>query len=254
VELLRRIHRKLGIKYRIDRCTRYAQRFGIRGAIATHRRIWTKNPDIQEIAIPGFAHPVAVRTGTADASTLEKIFVWNGYDLDYPEGVKLVIDAGANIGLSAVFFATRFPQATIIAIEPERANHQLLLRNTAPYPHVIPLRAALWSDDTMIGLSNPDDHVDSYRYTREASQDQVQAFSVPTVMAKFGIEGADVLKIDIEGAEAAVFNGRPEWVERVRMFIVELHGTEARERFTEATASLQAIRYRHGEDEVVRVQ
>jgi hypothetical protein len=106
----------------------------------------------------------------------------------------------------------------------------------------------------MLGLSNPDDHVDSYRYTREASQDQVQAFSVPSVMAKFGVDCADVLKIDIEGAEAAVFNSRPEWVAHVRMFIVELHGSEARDRFTEATSSLQAIRYRHGEDEVVRVQ
>jgi FkbM family methyltransferase len=254
LELLRSIHRKLGIKYRIDRCIRYVQRFGVRGAMATHRRIWSAGNGIETIAIPGLPHPVAVRAGTADASTLEKIFVWNGYDLDYPDDVRIVIDAGANIGLSAVFFATRFPQATIVAIEPEPGNQDLLRRNTAQYPQVIPLHAALWSEDTILGLSNPQDHVDSYRYTAEASHAQVQAFSVPSVLAKFGFAAADVMKIDIEGAEAAVFDGRPEWVGRVGMFIIELHGDDARRKFTEATAALPAVRYRHGEDEVVRVQ
>ncbi|MEO6259383.1 MAG: FkbM family methyltransferase [Thermoanaerobaculia bacterium] len=253
-ELLRSIHRKLGIKYRIGRWIHYAQRFGMRGAVVTRRRIWAKSQGVQTVEIPGLAYAVALRTGTADASTLEKIFVWNDYDLAYPDDVKTIIDAGANIGLSAIFFATRFPEATIVAIEPESANFDLLQRNTHPYPKIIPLRAALWSEDMTLGLTNPGDHVDSYRYGAAATQDQVAALSVPSLLKRFGLELVDVMKIDIEGAEAQVFAGAPPWVGQVGMFIIELHGDPARDTFLAATSSLLATRYRHGEDEIVRVR
>jgi FkbM family methyltransferase len=253
-DVLRAIHRKLGIKYRIDRCIRYVRRFGVTGAVATHRRIWSKKNGLQEIEIPGLPHPVSVRCGTADASTLEKIFVWNDYDLDYPAGVKTVIDAGANIGLSAIYFATRFPDARVVAIEPQSENFRLLERNTARYPNVIPLHAALWSDDTQLGLSNPDDRVDSYQYTPDAAVETVPAFNMPSVLSRFEMPLVDLLKIDIEGAETEVFAQTPEWVRRVDMFIIELHGAAARDAFITATATLDAVRYRHGEDEIVKVR
>jgi len=254
LDVLRAIHRKLGIKYRLDRCIHYVRRFGVTGAIATHRRIWSKKNGLQEIAVPGLAHPVSLRCGTADASTFEKIFVWNDYDLDYPAGVKRVIDAGANIGLSAVYFATRFPEAKVVAIEPQSENYALLQRNTKHYPRVIPLHAALWSDDTTLGLSNPDDRVDSYQYSRDAAVETVPAFNMTSVLARFDMPRVDLLKIDIEGAEREVFAAKPDWVRRVGMFIIELHGSEAREAFVTATSPLDAIRYRHGEDEIVKVR
>ena len=254
LDLLRTIHRKLGIKYRVDRCIHYVRRFGVRGAIASHRRIWSKTGVVRDVEIPGLPHPISIRPGTADASTLEKIFVWNDYDLDYPAEVKTVIDAGANIGLSAVFFATRFPHATVVAIEPESENFRLLQLNTRHYPQVLPLRAALWSEDTSLGLSNPDDRVDSYQYRPDSTQQTVPAFQLPSLLARFHLSNVDVLKIDIEGGERDVFALKPGWVDRVRMFIIELHGPEAREAFAGATAALNAIRYRHGEDEIVMVQ
>lgn len=252
--VLRAIHRKLGIKYRVDRCIHYVRRFGVTGAIATHRRIWSKKNGLQDITVPGLPHPVSLRCGTADASTFEKIFVWNDYDLDYPAGVKTVIDAGANIGLSAVYFATRFPDAKVVAIEPQGENFRLLERNTHPYPQVSPLHAALWSEDTTLGLSNPEDRVDSYQYSREAAVETVPAFNMPSILSCFELPRADVLKIDIEGAETEVFARTPEWVGRVGMFVIELHGDQAREAFTAATSSLDAVRYRHGEDEIVKVR
>jgi FkbM family methyltransferase len=254
LDLLRTIHRKLGIKYRVDRCIHYVRRFGVKGAIATHRRIWSKPAGLKDIHIPGLSHPISLRSGTADASTLEKIFVWNDYDLDYPAEVKTVIDAGANIGLSSIFFAVRFPHATVVAIEPESENFRLLELNTRHYPQIVPLRAALWSDDTTLGLSNPDDRVDSYQYRLDAAQQMVPAFQLPSILARFRLSNVDVLKIDIEGAERDVFALKPGWVDRVRMFIIELHGPEAREAFAGATSALNAIRYRHGEDEIVMVQ
>jgi FkbM family methyltransferase len=195
-----------------------------------------------------------MRAGTSDASTIEKIFVWNGYDLDYPEQVRTVVDAGANIGASSLFFAARFPDATVFAIEPEARNHERLLRNVAGCSRIVPIRAALWSHKTTLGLSNPDDRVDSYRFAPEATTDSVRAISIPALLEEYALERIDVLKVDIEGAEVAVFSGSPSWVEKVRIFVVELHGAAARDAFGAATAGLVADRYRHGEDEVVRVR
>ena len=254
MNVFRAIHRKLGLKYRFDRCVKYARRFGVRAALSTYRRLWSDGGDVQEISVPGLPDSVAIRSGTADASTFEKMFVWNDYDLEYPDGVRTVIDAGANIGLSAVFFANRFPDATIVAIEPERQNFELLRRNTVGYPRVIPLHAALWSEDTTLHLANPTDRVDSYRFDPSTGEQPVPAFSVASILDRFGMAAADVLKIDIEGGETAVFTRGGAWIDRVRMFVVELHGAEAEAAFTAATSRLDARRYRRGENEIVIVE
>jgi|GEM_PF-624746 len=247
------VHQKLGIKYHLDRHLHYIRRFGL-GAWKTRRALWSRGGGVLEVSVPGVAHPVTLRAGSADASTFEHIFVWADYDLAYPTGIRTIIDAGANIGLSAVFFATRFPDATIIAIEPEANNFQLLRRNAAPWPNIIPLQAAVWSSDTTLGLSNPSDRVDSYRFDASAAADTVQAFSLPSLMQKFAIPSVDLLKMDIEGGETAVFAANAEWIDRVGMFIVELHGAEARETFESATARLRGVRYRHGENDIVVVE
>ncbi|HUR82860.1 MAG TPA: FkbM family methyltransferase [Thermoanaerobaculia bacterium] len=252
LKTLRAIHRRLGIKYRVGRALGYVGRFGLRGAWRAHSTIW-RSSGVREITIPGVRHPVAVRTGTADASTFEHIFVWNDYALDYPDHVRTIVDAGANIGLAAVFFANRFPDATIFAIEPQQDNFELLQKNAAPYPRVVPMHAALWSDDTTLRLSNPDDRVDSYRYDPHSAGDAVPAYRVDTILRRYGLERADVLKIDIEGGETAVFRDATAWIDRVRMIIAELHGLEAEDTFASATADLRATRYRRGENHIIRV-
>lgn len=253
MKLLQSIHRTLGLKYRFDRCRRYVGRFGVRGAISTYRRIWLTARETS-VRVPGLPHPVTVRGGTADASTLEKVFVWNEYELEYPPDVQTIVDAGANIGLSAVFFASRFPNATVLAIEPERQNFALLQRNTAPYPNIVPLHAALWSEDGTLGLSDPAESVDSYRFSPGIARQAVQAFGVLSIFRRLGVEILDVLKIDIEGGEVAVFHAAAEWVHRVRMFVVELHGPEARGEFYVATERLRAVRFQRGESEIVMVR
>jgi FkbM family methyltransferase len=251
IATLRRIHGTLGLKYRIDRMLGWARRFGIRRAFTEHRRMTAAQGAPIELSVPGVAHLIALRAGTADMSTFEHVFVWNDYELAYPPVVRTVIDAGANIGLASVFFANRFPGARIIAIEPEAANFALLERNVAPYPNIVPLRAALWSEDTLVGLSNPGVGVDSYRFDAVSALQKVEALSIPSLIDRFGMQRVDLLKVDIEGGETAIFKKSPEWVRQVGMFVIELHGTDAEMAFTSATSCLVARRWRRGENHVV---
>jgi predicted O-methyltransferase YrrM len=47
--------------------------------------------------------------------------------------IPLILDCGANIGLSSIWFARKYPRATVIAVEPESENFRMLTMNTAEY-------------------------------------------------------------------------------------------------------------------------
>jgi FkbM family methyltransferase len=107
---------------------------------------------------------------TVDLEVLHQIFVTEDYDIGrltrssdisgtYAQIVAggktpLIIDCGANIGLSAAYFSERFPQATIVAIEPEPDNYALAKHN-CPAKNVEFLHAAVASAETTGELIDP---------------------------------------------------------------------------------------------------
>jgi hypothetical protein len=71
---------------------------------------------------------VFIRPGTTDQSVYQQIFESKDYDFELNDP-KFIIDAGAHIGLSSIFFANKYPSSTIIAIEPEPSNFTMLCKN-----------------------------------------------------------------------------------------------------------------------------
>ena len=69
---------------------------------------------------------------------------------------KTILDAGANIGLASTFFALHFPNATIVAVEPDPGNFKMLEINTMRFGNVHRVNSGLWSKPT--GLSLPRSH------------------------------------------------------------------------------------------------
>jgi hypothetical protein len=54
---------------------------------------------------------IAVRLGTTDLSCLEKVFVQGDYELPFSlVAPRLIVDAGANIGMATLFLAAVFPR------------------------------------------------------------------------------------------------------------------------------------------------
>ena len=66
-----------------------------------------------------------------------------------------IIDAGANIGLSSIIFAARWPSAQVVALEVDADNFKALLRNVKTYPRIRPIRKALWGSDGFVKIVNP---------------------------------------------------------------------------------------------------
>jgi len=139
----------------------------------------------------------------------------------------LIVDAGANIGAAAVYFSRAFPNAQVVAIEPDRGNFDLLARNTAGLA-VACRHAAVTARPGPVRLYDPGEGHCGFRTgplaggaTDEAVVDSVQIAEIfassPQGLYPF------IVKIDIEGAEAELFSESIEWIERTPLIIIELH-------------------------------
>lgn len=176
-------------------------------------------------------HPFYLRIPSSDVPTYKQVFIDREYDFQVASPPAVIIDAGANIGLAAIYFANRYPSAKIIAIEPEQSNFELLKRNTSAYANITPLQAALWHKNEEIDLIDPGlgnwgfmtEQKDQAGGNSAQARHRVQAMTVDRILAQFGLDRVDILKIDIEGAEKEVFSDTSAWIDRVDSMIVELH-------------------------------
>jgi FkbM family methyltransferase len=210
LEGLRIYHRPLGIR-------------GV-GAICSYRLFgWPKE---LAVAPAGVRNPVYIRMRTTDVSVYHEVLICGQYAIDLPFSPKIIVDAGANIGMASLYFATKYPQARIIAIEPETSNFAMLAQNVGAYPNILPIHAALWSRDGEIGVNTPGSFESPLSkvgfVVREGQGVPVRAITVRTLMRETGIQCIDILKVDIEGAEKEVFE-TCDWMDTINCLMIELH-------------------------------
>ena len=200
---------------------------GLRLALSLREAIWgaTKG-SLVGISLPGNPHTIYLRAGSSDAEVFFQVFVRRQAFFPVAGRPSLIVDAGANIGLSAIAFATRFPHARVLALEVDSDNFAILIKNTEPYPNIRPMLNGLWSRRTKLRIVNPEAEAWSL-YCREATSsgpDLVEALGVSDILVENNATKIEVLKIDIEGGEYEVFSeGVDEWVGAVGLIAVELH-------------------------------
>ena len=137
-----------------------------------------------------------------------------------------IIDAGANIGLTSRFFAERFPNSLIYALEPEPQNFKILLKNVSGLDTIKPLQNALSAETGKrfaIGQSMRDG-ADWARTTQESDDGTVLGITLNELLNENG-GFFDILKIDIEGAERFIFDNHlnQEFLDKTRVLVIEIH-------------------------------
>jgi FkbM family methyltransferase len=184
------------------------------------------------------------RKGSSDEGVIDQTFVQKQHDLSwlspphYTElltyverrvagGARpLIVDAGANVGASAVFLAFSVPGAKVVAIEPDAANVDIMRRNVDGLDVEV-LEAALASAAGRSKVIDPGQGHWGLR-TVDAGGDpagpSVPNVTIPEIYARHqpGFFPA-IVKIDIEGAEKELFRGSLPWVRQTPVIIVELH-------------------------------
>lgn len=173
--------------------------------------------------------PVHLRKKTTDLFVFKQIFAYDQYGgkrLKELDNVKTIIDLGANIGLSPLYFKMQYPNARIIALEPEKKNYDLLVKNVSGLTDVHCLNNAIWNVNTNLGIYNIG--LGEYGFVvneqNESKVGNVRAVTMDEIIERFQIKTIDVLKIDIEGSEKELFSGNCEsWLPKVRSIVIELH-------------------------------
>jgi FkbM family methyltransferase len=146
--------------------------------------------------------------------------------------VRTVVDIGANIGASAVFFALTYPHARVLAFEPASASYSLLARNVAQLPNVSAFPCGLYSQDKTVALyPGINDCVESSvcpSHRTSPHAEQIQLRSAERFMADQHIDSIDVLKIDTEGCEIHILRSLQRFLPTVKLLYVEYHSDRDR--------------------------
>ncbi len=183
-------------------------------------------------------HPVIVRGGTSDVSVFYEIFVLKIYPLPEREVIS-IIDVGANVGYASIYFAHFFPNARIIAVEPEGSNYQTLVENTQNHQNISCVHAPIWPEEIELALQNPEGSNWSFHYGKPANianAPVIKAQTLPGLMEKFDLQRISLLKIDIEGGEKTLFASDTDWLRHVDCLQIEIHSDEARKTVFNALA------------------
>jgi FkbM family methyltransferase len=207
--------------------------FGLLGVFLLVKARLLHRPIQVRCKVSTLPHSVHLRLRTSDVAVFREVMLDSLYEWECSMSPKVIVDAGANIGLTSILYANKYPQARILSIEPEPSNFEILRKNTARYSNITAVRAALWKEACDLQIFDPEQ---GYRWgfwgfrTQHPEDAQgrcnlglVRGVTVDALMKTNGIDYIDILKVDIEGAEKEVFEKASSWIGCVGAMAVELH-------------------------------
>jgi len=135
----------------------------------------------------------------------------------------LIIDCGANIGVSAKYFALEYPQATVIAIEPNRENKLSAERNCSGLDNVEIREGAIGSSAGWVELLDNNVESNSFQTVHSDDDSGIKVFTIERILDEFKNAELFIVKIDIEGFEKDLFSSNTGWIKQCFLLMIELH-------------------------------
>lgn len=171
---------------------------------------------------------VLLRNNPYDTQVFTQIFMRDELNVHFEKPPEIIIDGGANIGLATLYLVTKYPNATIIAVEPEQSNFDLLIKNTKGYSNIFCLNKGIWDKSCRLQIIDNGDGNASFitkeLIENEPAENVINAITITDIMKEFKIQKLDLLKLDIEGSEKDVFEkGYEDWLSKTQNLIIEIH-------------------------------
>jgi FkbM family methyltransferase len=137
--------------------------------------------------------------------------------------VPIIIDGGANVGYSALFFADTYPEALVVALEPGQNTVASLKRNVAAEPRVRSIHAALWSHSDGVRLQSTGNGSWGQFIEDGDAGELTPSVTLHSLFAENPEWEPLIVKLDIEGAEKTVVAESPEVFRSAACIMIEPH-------------------------------
>jgi FkbM family methyltransferase len=206
----------------------WMEKFGIVNGLRIARKLFPKKPSAEIISlnIPSARFPVYVRSKTSDVWNFMENFMHLQFPLPENLSPRLIIDAGANAGFATVVFLNKYPEAKVIAVEPEATNVEMIKKNCSMYDNFECIKSAIWKNNGYVKIMNPEAGKTEFRITETDANDagSIKATTIEKILSDSGLPAIDILKLDIEGTERELFESNYKlWLDKVNVLIIELH-------------------------------
>lgn len=158
--------------------------------------------------------------------------VWMYREYEVPglrwDKLRTIVDVGANVGAAALWFASRAPQARVVAVEPAPGAVSSLVRNLAQNGlrdrvDVVPVAIGAASGTGYLAPS-PSSVTASVAATSGPEGVAVPVLTLSDLFQRIGARDIDLLKLDCEGAEYEILTSADESVMRsIAVIVGEFH-------------------------------
>jgi len=165
---------------------------------------------------------IGYRLNRGDIQSIREVLMDEAYRLPFPvRQSAVIVDLGANIGLTSLYYYSTLQPRLIVAVEPDPSNAQLVRENLTGWPAVV-LQAAVGPHDGTAGfIRNRASNLGSL--SPHASGIAVSLMSMDSVLESVPDGSNVIVKLDIEGGEESLLRGDTAWLSRVDGLIVEFH-------------------------------
>lgn len=185
---------------------------------------------------------IIVRVNGSDKHVYNQIFIIEEYKSivefmrQFPNDKNRwnIIDGGANIGLTSLYFLQNLPNSKVVSIEPDKDNYEMIKKNMginhfSTNGNIV--NAGLWSKNALLTTERSFRDGEDWSITVKETtnpKNAIQAFSINNIIdTHFQNDVIDLLKLDIEGSEKYVFEAEDaeisHFLSKMRFVVIEIH-------------------------------
>lgn len=258
LSLLRKIKHKISTTLQSDQKFQIRNRLNFYGSKKCVVKVCSDTEDI--IFFEGMQFFLRIN-GSSDFAVFKQVLINEEYKsvkeffIDNKITCKTIIDGGANIGLTTIYFASIFRDCKIVAVEPVIENFESLQKHVELnlLSNVKLLNNALHNiDDVSFKISSNFrggmDWAKQTEFTLDSTD--LKSITIETIRKNQEWDTIDLLKIDIEGAERFLFADMPAatFLKNVKVIALEIHDEyELREKIYAIFNDLEFVIFNVGE-------
>lgn len=170
--------------------------------------------------------------GKKHKSGFENILLGKTYPLVPDLKPKFILDVGANLGATSMFFALNYPKAKIFSFEPTKMNFRWLKKNTEKFENIQRVNKGAYFKDTKTKIfldSEVGGRNSIYKeWTKSDLFEIVDFINLKAFIETNSLFGKiDILKIDTEGCEIEILSSIEDDLKNIAVIYLEYHGKKS---------------------------